>query len=508
MTKQNEVKSGLIDIDKVAQMGNVRMVFDKAKLEELAKDIKERGVLTPILLRTGDILVAGERRLRAARMAGLKQIPYIMKDMTDEQAAAAQLAENIQRENLNPIEEAKAICSLLYSGDYSHKDIADKLGKTTSYVYKSARLTELPTQAQSAIAVGKLTPMHGHHLLRVPAEKREEMLEYALKPNWRDELPSLTEFASHIEDTMGSSLEHTVFPTDCDYAGKPPCAGCAHNSANQTELFAEAEKGNCMDKACFAAKVKAYDEFVAGKAASQYKGMKYLGQHSKLFYDYNSGGMYKCKTWPVVNEDTLKKHPELKKAMKSEPAKFGYIVYEHKVMPVITDKDMIAAMCPKKEEAKKLSPEEKLAQEKQEFIAERVKGEACYAFLTSKGEIKEELLNDLLPSWLSDSISEPILKAAGIKEWDDDTRKRIDGRLVLKILWLHTMREDKYDFGAEDLKVTGIDVKGIQKAAGKAAEAEWPNELARREAARLEAEEARRKPAKEQEEDEDDGEDE
>lgn len=143
-----------------------RKTFSDSELAELAASIKEKGVLQPILLRsvTGQPymyeIVAGERRFRASKMAGLNEIPALIKNITNENAMEIALIENVQRENLNPIEEAAAYENLMDKCGYELADVSRLIGKSESYIRNSLRLIALPAEVKEMVEQGKLSASH------------------------------------------------------------------------------------------------------------------------------------------------------------------------------------------------------------------------------------------------------------------------------------------------------------------------------------------------------------
>ena len=143
-----------------------RKTFSDSELAELAASIKEKGVLQPILLRsvTGQPymyeIVAGERRFRASKMAGLNEIPALIKNITNENAMEIALIENVQRENLNPIEEAAAYENLMDKCGYELADVSRLIGKSESYIRNSLRLIALPVEVKEMVEQGKLSASH------------------------------------------------------------------------------------------------------------------------------------------------------------------------------------------------------------------------------------------------------------------------------------------------------------------------------------------------------------
>lgn len=140
-----------------------RKVFNEEKLEELSQSIKEHGVFTPIIVKKdvkGYVLIAGERRLKASKLAGKKDIPAIIVDFNDKQMEEVALIENIQREDLNAIEEAQAYEGLMKSQNLTQNDLAQKVGKSRSHVANIVRLLELPKKIQNYVLAGTVTAGH------------------------------------------------------------------------------------------------------------------------------------------------------------------------------------------------------------------------------------------------------------------------------------------------------------------------------------------------------------
>ena len=140
-----------------------RKLFDEEKLQELAISIKEHGVFQPVILKKsiqGYEIVAGERRCRAAKIAGLVEIPAIIVDFTDQQMMEIALLENIQRENLNSIEEAKAYQMMMERLNLKQDELAKRIGKSRSYIANTLRLLQLPEMIQNYVLEGKITMGH------------------------------------------------------------------------------------------------------------------------------------------------------------------------------------------------------------------------------------------------------------------------------------------------------------------------------------------------------------
>ena len=146
-----------------------RKEFDEKALTELAESIKEHGLIQPILVRPliggGYQIVAGERRYRACRMAGLTQVPVTIRELTDEETMELALIENLQRENLNPLEEALGYKSLMEEYSFSQEQVAKAVGKSRSAVANTLRLLNLPEDVTELVKDGKLSAGHARALL-------------------------------------------------------------------------------------------------------------------------------------------------------------------------------------------------------------------------------------------------------------------------------------------------------------------------------------------------------
>ncbi|MBO4881219.1 MAG: ParB/RepB/Spo0J family partition protein [Firmicutes bacterium] len=150
-----------------------RKVFDQEALQDLASSIREHGVIQPVLLRpakNGFELVAGERRWRAARLAGLKQIPAIVRDLTDRQNMFYALIENMQREDLNSIEEARGMEEMMSAFGLNQEETAKTIGKSRSYVTNALRLLRLPQDVQDMVMDGRLSAGHARAIAGLEGE--------------------------------------------------------------------------------------------------------------------------------------------------------------------------------------------------------------------------------------------------------------------------------------------------------------------------------------------------
>lgn len=156
-----------------------RKIFDQEKLETLSQSIREHGVVQPIIVRKEGsryIIVAGERRWRASKMAGLKTIPVVIKDLSTREVMEIALIENLQREDLNPIEEAEAYQKLMDEFGLTQEDVARVVGKSRAAVANSVRLLSLEIDVQEMLTDGRLTSGHARTLITLNDPKRQKEL--------------------------------------------------------------------------------------------------------------------------------------------------------------------------------------------------------------------------------------------------------------------------------------------------------------------------------------------
>ena len=156
-----------------------RKEFSEEKIQELAQSIKENGLIQPIIVRKSPVLgyeiLAGERRYRASIAAGLSEVPVIVKQLSDQDMMLHSIIENLQRENLNPIEEAKAYQSLIDKG-FTHTEIAEKMGKSRPYITNLVRLLVLPKHILTEVESGKLSQAHARLLIQLSSDKQDKLL--------------------------------------------------------------------------------------------------------------------------------------------------------------------------------------------------------------------------------------------------------------------------------------------------------------------------------------------
>ena len=153
-----------------------RKNFDQEKLEELARSIEDNGVIQPVVVQkaeNGYVLVAGERRWRASRIAGLRTVPCLIRDFDEKQNLIVTVLENMQREDLDPIEEAEGLQQMAERFDFTQEQISHAVGKSRAYIANSVRLLRLPEGIQERIRSGQLSAAHGRTLVALANERQQ-----------------------------------------------------------------------------------------------------------------------------------------------------------------------------------------------------------------------------------------------------------------------------------------------------------------------------------------------
>ncbi|MCL2496117.1 MAG: ParB/RepB/Spo0J family partition protein [Clostridiales bacterium] len=190
-----------------------RRHFDEDKLQELAVSIREHGLLQPIIVmlaKQGYTIIAGERRWRAAQIAGLQDMPCIVRSLQQQQARELSLIENVQRENLQPLEEALAYHSLLEQYNYTQEDLAARLGKSRPYIANTLRLLNLAPQYQQLLREGSISAGHARAILSLTDARQQAVLAQrivkdALSVRQAEQLAQALKSGRSAKETMAKS---------------------------------------------------------------------------------------------------------------------------------------------------------------------------------------------------------------------------------------------------------------------------------------------------------------
>ncbi len=209
---------------------NPRKIFREEELEDLARSIREKGLLQPLVVRQRDDgeyeIVAGERRWRASQRAGLHELPVLIRELSDGETLEIALIENIQRSDLNPLEEARAYGQLLEQFSYTQQQLADSVGKSRSHIANTIRLLNLPDSVRAYIEDGKLTAGHARTLVATdsPADLANKIISLGLSVREAENLARKVSTGSaaksskdkdadtralekHLSDTTGLRIE-------------------------------------------------------------------------------------------------------------------------------------------------------------------------------------------------------------------------------------------------------------------------------------------------------------
>lgn len=245
-----------------ASKTNPRKIFDDAALADLAASITKHGVAQPILLRPTHVdagityfeVVAGERRFRASKLAGKTTVPAIVRNLSDAEALEIQVIENLQRQDLHPLEEAEGFEVLMRENGYTADVMAEKTGKSKAYIYASLKLTALEPSPRAVFYSGRLNKSTALLVARIPIKSLQEKCVGEIASEQR--IMSARDAARHIERNY--MLDLTKAPFDRENGALNPgagaCSTCHLRTGNQPEVFSDVSADVCTDPICFKAK--------------------------------------------------------------------------------------------------------------------------------------------------------------------------------------------------------------------------------------------------------------
>ena len=270
---------------------NPRKHFDPEQLTELAESIKAHGVLQPILVRPNGKkfeLVVGERRFRASKEAKTKTIPTISRELTDKEAVELQFIENLMREDLRAIEEAKGYQYMIDKLKYTAEGLAEKIGKSKAYIYGRLKLANLCKKGQEALEEEVISNSIALLVARIPGEINQgTAIEEIVEGQWGDEGMSFREAKDHIEERYMIRLKGSLFSTqDAKLTEAGPCTTCPKRTGNQKDLYPNTSADVCTDPGCFRAKEEAHKLVLVHKAEAQGKNVL-SGKDAAKHMQYN-----------------------------------------------------------------------------------------------------------------------------------------------------------------------------------------------------------------------------
>jgi ParB/RepB/Spo0J family partition protein len=299
---------------------NPRKHFDEAQLQELAASVKANGVVQAVVVRPKYAptpsfweeperfpamhyeLVAGERRWRAAQLAGLDTIPATVRDLTDAQVLEIQVVENEQRADLSPLEKARGYQALLAMPEFKEEGVkllAQKVGKSAATIYGLIKLLELPDNAKKAVESGKLAMSTAQLIARVPNEKaRKELAADATREGWDGSLPSYRGIKQRIQNTLMIELKQAPF-SQSDETLSPAagtCDACPKRTGNNRTDYPEGRADVCTDPSCYRGKLEVHRKRTLEAARDD--GLKVLtGKEAEKALGYDSA-YYDLKSQP------------------------------------------------------------------------------------------------------------------------------------------------------------------------------------------------------------------
>jgi ParB/RepB/Spo0J family partition protein len=476
-----EMSQTEVSVDQIEVGSNFRRSANASKLKELSENIKKVGVLEPVLLRRNGseklLLIAGSRRLEASKMAGLAVVPARILEVDEKWALEIQAFENLHREDMSPMDEARAFKTLLDLGSHTPESLAGRVDKSVSYVYRSLRLLDLPESAIKALDEGIITTGHALQILRAPKKNAEDLAKFATtRMEWQKRYPTVDELKQHIAKRIEKDLSSAPFPKSVEYAEAVACTNCPFNTGNQDMLFDGAVKGHCTNPSCFNKKTGHFYRELQAEGKEKFKGLNFIGSTADLGY-----GTPQIKGAFVVQ----KVDEKITKAMKEHPDQFGYGILKasrwggQKPKLVLLCKD--AKLAGQKEEPKTQAYKEPTPEEREEmrFIQHHIFSVYWKTVLEEVEVNKDTMMRFFSHLWQSrGNVSELalLLQLAGVKITLEDrlptqALEKLSTTTLMKVafLVLHMLT----DVDSEELIRKKVDVKKLQKDAATEARKLW-----------------------------------
>lgn len=414
---------------------NPRKTF--AGIDELAADFKIRGVLLPLIVRPkakGFECVAGERRLRAAKLAKLATVPAIVRELSDLEVLEIQIVENAKRQDIHPVEEAEAYRALRDVHKLSVAEISAKVGRPVGTVYERLKLCELAPEVRKAALAGELPASHAVLIARIPDKKLQaealgRMKQWDGAPvSYRAALDLVHHnFMLQLDGAQWDKKDATLVPA----AGA--CSTCVKRTGNQPELFSDVKsKDTCTDPACFQSKKEAFVKLTVATAKSEGKKVLEAGE-AKDYFGHQAG-----RAKPTLIDLDEKDYNDAKqrtwreKLGKKAPASVLAVDDAAKVHELVPRKEVEKAL-PKKEAPKREVGRmaQGKVQEERLKLREAVVAAAFTPFLAAAAKKPDDALRFVVADGLDMVNAEDarlIAAACGIAtDKPEDMEKRLKG---------------------------------------------------------------------------------
>lgn len=327
----------------IPNKNNPRSEVDKNNLAELADSIKAVGIINPITVRNLNKdameeaingnkfeIVSGERRFKAAEIAGLKTIPVIIRDLSDDQMMEVIIIENLQRKEVHPLDEATGFDFLMKTGRYKEEAIGDKVGKPASYVAKRLKLLNLIDQVKESFRKNELTLGHALEFARLNERQQDKMVKWMENNKYSN--PTAARLKDAIQQTFHLKIKDAVFDTEDDllledlpgkhkYAGVLSCKMCPKRTGFNTNLFDDITDDVCTDPECYNAKLTAHIQ----KTKSTYgeKG-KPIVEYQHIEAQPSKEGVFTRKSDLVLIDKKNKKCPSAIDAIVTKIGPYHY----------------------------------------------------------------------------------------------------------------------------------------------------------------------------------------
>jgi ParB family chromosome partitioning protein len=428
---------------------NTRKIFDIAAMDDLTASIKEKGIITPLLVRPVNShyeIVAGARRFRAAKVLGLKDVPAIIRELSDEDAWAIAVIDNLQREGVDAFDECEGYRDLMKRSGLTIESVAARVGKSQAYIAKRVKLNDLIPEARKAYAKGAIQLEHALLICRLSVDQQVKALEMC-EDKYGDGMIPASDLAQQIRDEFMLELQGAAFPKDdatlLPKAGS--CLSCPKRSGFDQELFADlAKKDTCMDPPCFHKKLAAFLSSQKRKIAGESGGVKPIEISGEDFY---SG-----RHLPARNKWT--------EASKGEKGAVPAVIVEGKGI----GRTLMVKVKVEKSTGPELTPEKASERERKEKIEREIRERVDTAVREATAKVVPEKLTaiedlQLLQEAIGTYVGPDTLKLLGLTG-KYSRRNPKAAHIVRLILW------DAYDqaYGNEKTAARwGVDVKGIEK---------------------------------------------